>query len=255
MSFLSVVPEILSAATGNLRDIGSGLRAASAAAAPQTTAIAAPAVDEVSTAVSAFLGAHAQQFQSLTARAATFHDDFVKLLRAGAAQYVNTDMSSAQAALGSAEPVTPAGIFNSLTSVSTTSNFGPFALSSNMGPGIFYQALTLNSPFGPLGSLSAGAASIVPSEFAGFGGLAADITGSVNTPIGPFNFFKVGGSHLVTATGGFATSVYYGSDGVAVNGSLPWGITGGSITTMGLQFWFQDREFGINPLFLNALAG
>ncbi|MCW2661787.1 MAG: hypothetical protein JWP83_2939 [Mycobacterium sp.] len=55
MSSLNVLPEIVSAVSGNLQNLGSALRNANAEAASQTTAIAAPAADEVSWAISAAL--------------------------------------------------------------------------------------------------------------------------------------------------------------------------------------------------------
>ncbi|WP_231994037.1 PE family protein [Mycobacterium sp. 852002-50816_SCH5313054-b] len=64
---------MVSAAGGNLQNLGSALRSANAAAASQTTAIAAPAADEVSSAISAALGTHAQEFQALSARAERRH--------------------------------------------------------------------------------------------------------------------------------------------------------------------------------------
>jgi trimeric autotransporter adhesin len=72
MSSLNVTPDILAAASGDLQTFDSALR--SAAAAAQTTAITAPAADEVSTAISAEFGTYAQEFQARSAQAAGFHD-------------------------------------------------------------------------------------------------------------------------------------------------------------------------------------
>jgi hypothetical protein len=270
MSLLNVLPDSLTAATGNLQHIGAGLRAANAAAATQTTAIAAPATDEVSAAVTALLGTHAEQFQALSARAAVFHDDFVNLLNGGAARYVSTETANAQQALASvanapaqgllgvAEPNSPATFINNLTAMNQTSNFGPFAISSSVSSSGVFQSITLNGPFGPVASMSLTAASIVPSEVTGFGGFVANASGSLHTPFGPVELFSYGGSHLVTPNGGFSTSFSSGSgfstEGVALNGSVPLGITGGSITTNGMQFWFQGTQFGVTPLFLRSFG-
>jgi hypothetical protein len=99
MSLLSVVPDSVSAASGNLQSIGSSVRSATAAAAAQTTAIAAPAADEVSAAITALFGTHAQQFQALSAKAAAFHDEFANLLNGGAAQYLNTEVANVRQTL------------------------------------------------------------------------------------------------------------------------------------------------------------
>ena len=64
MSLLSVVPDVVATASANLENLGSALSSANAAAASQTTAIAAPAADEVSAAVTALFGAHAQEFHA-----------------------------------------------------------------------------------------------------------------------------------------------------------------------------------------------
>jgi PE family len=56
---LSIAPDIVSAARGNLQHLGSALRSANAAAASQTTAVAAPAADEVSAAITGLFGTHA----------------------------------------------------------------------------------------------------------------------------------------------------------------------------------------------------
>ena len=95
MSLLNLVPDLVEAASGNLQNIGSALHSANAAAAAQTSAIAAPAADEVSAAITALFGAHAQEFQTLNAQAAAFHDEFVNLLNGGAARYVHTEMANA----------------------------------------------------------------------------------------------------------------------------------------------------------------
>lgn len=168
MSLLSVAPDMVSAASGNLENLGSALRSANAAAAAQTTAVVAPAADEVSAAITAFLGTHAQQFQAANAQAAAFHDNFVNLLNGGAAQYVSTEVANAQqtlagavgapaqtaaaAAANAADTVTP-----SFEGSSFTFPFGPFAVSGNFGQATFpdggfavtgNMALTLNTPWG-----------------------------------------------------------------------------------------------------------
>ena len=94
-----MVPGIVSAASGDLQNIGSALRDANAAAAFRTTAIAAPAADEVSAAITGVFGAHAQEFQALSSKAAVFHQEFANLLNGGAAQYVHTEVGNAAALL------------------------------------------------------------------------------------------------------------------------------------------------------------
>ncbi len=174
MSSVTVMPEIVSAASGNLQNLGTALRDANATAASQTTAIAAPAADEVSSAISTLLGSHAQQFQALSAKAATFHDEFVNLLNGGAAQYVNTEFANARQTLVNAvntparallgHPLLGTGqgtAANTITPSFQGSNFnfpvGPFDVTGGFGQVAFADGgfavtgsigVTLNTPFG-----------------------------------------------------------------------------------------------------------
>jgi hypothetical protein len=99
MSFLITAPETVTAAAGNLAGIGSTLGEATAAAAGPTTTVAAAAADEVSIAISEVFGRYGQQFQALSAQAATLHNEFVSLLNGGAAAYLNTEITNAQQSL------------------------------------------------------------------------------------------------------------------------------------------------------------
>jgi PE family len=101
MSFVSVVPDIVAQAAGELESLGSTLSAANAAAAAPTIGVAAPAADEVSAAIATLLGRHAQEFQALSAQAATFHSQFVNLLNAGAGSYISTEIANTLAAAAS----------------------------------------------------------------------------------------------------------------------------------------------------------
>ncbi|WP_082975399.1 PE family protein [Mycobacterium sp. 1245805.9] len=102
MSFLDVAPDSVAAAAGDLHKIGTAVKNANALAAAQTTAIAAPAADEVSAAITELFGAQAQEFQALNANASVFHDRFVSLLSGGAAQYLSAEVANAQQTLLSA---------------------------------------------------------------------------------------------------------------------------------------------------------
>ncbi len=96
MSFLSVVPEMVTAAAGNLEDIRSALTAANAAVATPTTGVAPPGADAVSAAIATVFGTHGQQYQSLGAQLSAFHERFVGTLNAGISQYLGTDAASAR---------------------------------------------------------------------------------------------------------------------------------------------------------------
>jgi hypothetical protein len=66
MSYLVAAPEFLASAATDLGNIGSTLSAAHAAAAASTVGVLPQAADEVSEAVAAVFGAHAQQYQALS---------------------------------------------------------------------------------------------------------------------------------------------------------------------------------------------
>ncbi|EFD19243.1 PE domain-containing protein, partial [Mycobacterium tuberculosis CPHL_A] len=72
MSFVIANPEMLAAAATDLAGIRSAISAATAAAAAPTIQVAAAGADEVSLAISALFGQHAQAYQALSAQATIF---------------------------------------------------------------------------------------------------------------------------------------------------------------------------------------
>lgn len=98
MSFVNIVPGMVAEAAEQLDRLGSTVSAANAAAAAATTGIAAPAVDEVSAAISSLMNAQAQEYQALSAQAAEFHSQFVNLLTAGAGSYLNAETANTYSA-------------------------------------------------------------------------------------------------------------------------------------------------------------
>lgn len=161
MSFLTVAPDMVTAAAGNLESVGSALNEAAAAAAPATVGLAAPAADRVSAVVAAMLGAYARDFQGISAQIAGFHNQFVGALRGGAAAYasaeaanvqqtvVNAVNAPAQALLG--HPlIGPETVGSSAAAVSF--GFGPLLLAGNdplLAVPFSYPA-SLPTPFGPV---------------------------------------------------------------------------------------------------------
>ena len=76
-------------------EIGSTISAANAAAAAPTTGVLAAGADEVSAAIAALFGAHAQAYQALSAQAAAFHSQFVQLMNAGRGAYAGAEAANA----------------------------------------------------------------------------------------------------------------------------------------------------------------
>jgi len=261
MSLLSIAPDVVSAASGNLANLGSALRSATTVAAGQTTAIAAPAADEVSAAVTALLGTHGQEFQALSAKAAAFHDEFVNLLSGGAAQYVSTEVANARQTLVNALN-TPAeallgpgqaGAAAANAAQTINQNFGPVQFAISATPDGVSELATLNTPLGQLGSLSLNGVPFLEPGGSGIG-LNVNGTGTVNTPLGPLAWLSATGNEYI-GPGGFGASLGgltpVGYQAISVTGNAMGQITGGSFTTFGLEFFFQGSQYGIIPQFGN----
>jgi len=97
MSFVTTLPQMLSAAAGDLHGIGSAMSAANAAAASPTTGVVPAAADEVSALTAAQFGAHAQMYQAISAQAAAIHEQFVATLETSAGSYLATEAANAAA--------------------------------------------------------------------------------------------------------------------------------------------------------------
>ena len=98
MSYVTTHPEMLSAAAGNLQDIGSAVSAGNAVAAAPTTGVVPAAADEVSALTAAQFAAHAQMYQDFSAQAAAIHEQFVATLATSAGSYLATEAANAAAA-------------------------------------------------------------------------------------------------------------------------------------------------------------
>ena len=98
MTFVTTQPEMLTAAAGQLQEIGVAMAAQNAAAATPTVGVVPAAADEVSALTATQFSAHATTYQSVTAQAAAIHEMFVRLLGASAASYATTEAANAIAA-------------------------------------------------------------------------------------------------------------------------------------------------------------
>jgi hypothetical protein len=94
MSFVIGQPGLMATAATDLANIGSAMTEANAAAAGQTTAVLAAGADDVSAAMAALFGMHAQSYQALGAQAAAFHQQFVQALSAGAGAYASSEAAN-----------------------------------------------------------------------------------------------------------------------------------------------------------------
>ncbi|MEE6178862.1 PE domain-containing protein [Mycobacterium sp. 050134] len=95
MSFVNVAPELLETAASDAAHIGATVRAGNMAALIPTTELATAGADEVSAAIAAVFGTHAQQYQAAAAQAATYYEQFVQNLSAAAGAYTAAEASIA----------------------------------------------------------------------------------------------------------------------------------------------------------------
>ncbi|WP_068177529.1 PE family protein [Mycobacterium sp. UM_CSW] len=153
MSFLSVVPDIVSAAAGDLEGIGLVLDSASAVAAGPTTVIAPAAQDELSIAIAGLFGDVGQEFQALSAESRAFYDRFVGALTTTAGMYVGTEAANAQQTLlnavnGPIEALSTGGGLGALTGALESSGTG--LLSGLVGVEIAIPIINTLTPLGPV---------------------------------------------------------------------------------------------------------
>jgi hypothetical protein len=96
MPFVSVSPEMVTAAATDLGSIGSTVGAANAAAAAPTTAVLTAAGDEVSAAVAARFSQYGSEFHALSTQFAKSHSRLVHTLGSAAGGYASTEAANVQ---------------------------------------------------------------------------------------------------------------------------------------------------------------
>ncbi|SPM31521.1 PE family protein, partial [Mycobacterium terramassiliense] len=102
VSFVVAIPEAFAAASQDFTSVGSAINEAYATAAASTTQVVSAAQDEVSTAVAALFGGYGREFHTLSAKAAAFHDQFVRALTGGASSYVEAEAANVLGLMGGA---------------------------------------------------------------------------------------------------------------------------------------------------------
>ncbi|OBG37638.1 PE domain-containing protein [Mycobacterium sp. E3198] len=127
MSFVVVTADVLETAAADAAQVGAAVSAGNLAAAIPTTELAAAGADEVSAAISALFGAHAQEYQAAAARAATYSEQFVRALSAAASSYAAAEAgiaASLRAPLGGAAAAPLAGPLRAIEQAWDNSPFG-----------------------------------------------------------------------------------------------------------------------------------
>lgn len=97
MSSVTIEPETLAAAAGNLDAVGSTTSVGNTAATASTTGVVPAAADEVSALTATQFAAHAVMFQAASAQAAAIHELFVAAMKASADSYAITEAANVAA--------------------------------------------------------------------------------------------------------------------------------------------------------------
>lgn len=242
MSFLSVIPDAVTSAAGDLASVGSALGAANAAAAGPTTGIAAMAADEVSAAVRSIFATLAADYQAVSAQAAAFHSQFLGLLNGGVVAYLGTEIANAEQALASAASsgLTPAagiigggsGILNNLAITVPLDINTPLgslmATVTVLGDGSVIPAGTLTVP--PAVALGVDALGAPLAAGNAFGNSVSAFSNAVQTgnPLGAV-------TALVQAPGRIAYGFIYGQGALTQAVPVPTGL-GFTYITASLPF-------------------
>jgi hypothetical protein len=95
--------------------------------------VAAAAQDEVSTAIAALFGRHAQQFQALSAKAAAFHHQFVQALTGGAESYVKSEAANVLRLIGGDHGAAPAAALSKAAAATPGASGGLSGLAGKLG--------------------------------------------------------------------------------------------------------------------------
>lgn len=136
MSYVIAAPELVQMAAQDLVGIHGSVAEAAATASPFTTGIAAAAQDEISQAIASLFGSFGRGFQTVSAQAQAFHQQFVDLMSAGATSYAGAEAANVSltgwnefaAAVAAPYQVLGADTTNNLQAVETTVNTSPMPL-------------------------------------------------------------------------------------------------------------------------------
>lgn len=223
MPQLNVTPQVLAAAANDLSAIASTMNGANAAAAAPTTDLTAAGADPVSAYLAALFNYHAHNYQAIGAQAATFHEEFIQLMRTGAGQYALTEESNAspmQDAIGAVKAAAKSPSGRALID----------GAKSTVGAG--HEAAERVFVDGNTGGAAA-AAPVGSTSYAGGGGNGGGYGANGGAGNAGASGVSHGGSVGGGDYGGGATSGAAGpSAGSASSGGVPSG-AGGSIITAG----------------------
>ncbi|MEK0497405.1 PE family protein, partial [Mycobacterium ulcerans] len=200
MSFVVAAPEMVQAAASDIASIGSTINMANVEATAPTTAVLAAGADEVSAVIAALFAAHGQAYQTLSAQAAQFHDQFVAAMTSAAGAYSGAEaanVSPLQSLLDAANGETMAMLGRPLIGNGADGAPGQagadggllFGNGGNGGSGLAGQAGGVGGAAGLIGNGGNGGAG-----GAGSNGLAGGSGGAGGSAVGWFGDGGAGGA-------------------------------------------------------------
>ncbi len=243
MSFMLVAPDMVGTAAADVAQIGSAVNVGNLAAAIPTTQVTAAAADEVSAAIAALFGAHAQEYQAAAAQASTYYEHFVGGLSAAVASYAGAEATIAQALgsplVGSAAGAAPlAGLGSFVSDGFQTVVYGPIHTVGEAWIGSqFGRALDpiINAPTDTLFGrdlIGNGAAGTATSPTGGAGGFLFGNGGAGYTPTGGVAVGGNGGNAGLIGNGGTGGAGFGGGAG-GVGGVGGWLMGNGGVGGLG----------------------
>ncbi|MEK0948731.1 PE family protein, partial [Mycobacterium ulcerans] len=236
MSFVVAAPEMVQAAASDIASIGSTINMANVEATAPTTAVLAAGADEVSAVIAALFAAHGQAYQTLSAQAAQFHDQFVAAMTSAAGAYSGAEaanVSPLQSLLDAANGETMAMLGRPLIGNGADGAPGQagadggllFGNGGNGGSGLAGQAGGVGGAAGLIGNGGNGGAG-----GAGSNGLAGGSGGAGGSAVGWFGDGGAGGGATMSDAGDGGDAVgLIGSGGAGgIGGAALAGGTGGT---------------------------
>lgn len=223
MSFLTVVPDIVTGAAADVAGIESVLRRANQAAAASTTEVLSAAGDEVSRAIAQMFSGHAQEYQALSMRATAFQSELARTLSAAASRYVAAE--AAAAADMSAQSIEQ-GLLDVI-------NLPTNAL---LGRPLIGDGASGTTNAQGVGTPGGGGGLLIGNGGRGGDSIAAGVVGGAGGPAGLLGTGGTGGMGGFGAAGGVGGTGgwLYGNGGIGgIGGPYSTGGTGGSALLFG----------------------
>jgi hypothetical protein len=233
MSFLTTIPEELTAAAAQLEAVSSSLAAQNAGAAAPTSSVAPAAADQVSAIQAAIFSTYGTMYQQIAAEAQAIQQQFVQTLGLSSGTYASTEAANAAQSENADNFATFLnGISTFLGGPSTSFGGNPFSPSGNFANFISFESGNWASAMSNCIGMAGGG--LVPSDW--WPTAAADAAGAagaadavnVVTPTGGMGMMPMGGLGQATMVGSMSTPPSWAGTYTAVPGA-----TNAAVQTVG----------------------